>query len=87
MNRSRKLGDQLMRYDSHHETESVATDNADNPHVYSNVWEYIMSAVGLCVGFGSFWRFPSLVFKNGGGVFLIPYFCAILLLGMPLLYL
>ncbi len=46
-----------------------------------------MSAIGVCVGFGSFWRFPSLVFKNGGGAFLIPYLIAMVLMGMPLLYL
>lgn len=45
-----------------------------------------MSAIGLCVGFGSFWRFPSLVFRNGGGAFLIPYLIALVLLGIPLLY-
>ena len=46
-----------------------------------------MSAVGVCVGFGSFWRFPYLVYRNGGGAFLIPYMIAMALLGMPLLYL
>ena len=69
------------------ETESEATDYADDPHVYSNKWEYIMSILGVCVGFGSFWRFPYLVYKNGGGVFLIPYFLALFMVGLPLLYL
>ena len=46
-----------------------------------------MSAIGVCVGFGAFWRFPYLVYKNGGGAFLIPYSIAMVLIGMPLLYL
>ena len=44
---------------SYSDEESIETDYADNPHVYNNMWEYVMSAVGVCVGFGSFWRFPS----------------------------
>ena len=51
------------------------------------MWQYIMSTVGLCVGFGAFWRFPYLVYTNGGGVFLIPYTIAMIFLGVPLLYL
>jgi hypothetical protein len=69
------------------EEASEYTDYEDDPHVYGNMWQYIMSVVGVCVGFGSFWRFPYLVYKNGGGVFLIPYLLAMVLLGMPLLYL
>ena len=69
------------------EDSSSGADNDNNPNVYSNTWEYIMSTVGLCVGFGAFWRFPYLVYTNGGGVFLIPYTIAMILVGMPLLYL
>jgi SNF family Na+-dependent transporter len=56
-------------------------------HHFDNYYEYLLSLIGFAVGFGSFWRFPYLVYKNGGGVFLIPYFTAMFLLGMPMLYL
>ena len=46
-----------------------------------------MAIIGVAVGFGSFWRFPYLVFKNGGGAFFIPYFICVFILGIPLLYL
>jgi SNF family Na+-dependent transporter len=58
-----------------------------NTHQFDSYYEYILSLIGFSVGFGSFWRFPYLVYKNGGGAFLIPYFISMFLLGMPLLYL
>ncbi len=44
----------------------------------------IMAVAGSAVGLGNFLRFPGTAAANGGGVFMIPYFCALLLLGIPL---
>lgn len=46
--------------------------------------EYWLSCIGYCVGFGNIWRFPYLVFKNGGAVFLIPYLLALVLIAFPM---
>ena len=44
----------------------------------------ILAVAGSAVGLGNFLRFPGLAAQNGGGAFLIPYFVALLLLGIPL---
>jgi len=45
----------------------------------------ILAMAGNVVGLGNFWRFPYQAAKNGGGVFMIPYFGALILLGLPLM--
>ena len=67
--------------------QSVATDYDNDPHIYSNLWQFVFSIIGFAVGYGSFWRFPYLMFKNGGGVFLIPYFISVVVIGIPGVYL
>ena len=44
----------------------------------------VLAVAGSAVGLGNFLRFPGLAAKYGGGVFLIPYFVAILLIGIPI---
>lgn len=53
---------------------------------FSNQLEYILSVLGFAAGYGSVWRFPYLVYKNGGGVFLIPYFLIVIAVGIPSFY-
>lgn len=44
----------------------------------------ILAVAGSAVGLGNFLRFPGQAAQNGGGAFLIPYFCALFLLGIPI---
>jgi SNF family Na+-dependent transporter len=44
----------------------------------------ILAVAGSAVGLGNFLRFPGNAAQNGGGAFLIPYFVALLLLGIPI---
>lgn len=47
----------------------------------------ILAVAGSAVGLGNFMRFPGLLARNGGGVFMIPYFIALLIVGLPLAWL
>ncbi len=46
----------------------------------------ILAMAGNAVGLGNFLRFPTQAAQNGGGAFMIPYFIAFLLLGIPLMW-
>jgi len=46
----------------------------------------ILAMAGNAVGLGNFWRFPYMAATNGGGAFMIPYFAALLLVGVPLMF-
>ncbi|MDF2545292.1 MAG: Transporter [Anaerosolibacter sp.] len=45
----------------------------------------ILAMAGNAVGLGNFWRFPYQAASNGGGAFMIPYFAALLLIGIPVM--
>lgn len=46
----------------------------------------VLAMAGNAVGLGNFLRFPAQAVKNGGGAFLIPYFVALVVLGLPLMW-
>lgn len=48
---------------------------------------FILAAIGSAVGLGSIWRFSYVLYENGGGAYLIPYFVALVTAGIPLLIL
>ncbi len=46
----------------------------------------ILAVAGSAIGLGNFLRFPVQAVNNGGGAFMIPYFLALILLGIPLMW-
>jgi len=44
----------------------------------------ILAVAGSAVGLGNFLRFPGQAAQNGGGAFMIPYFLALIFLGIPI---
>ena len=52
----------------------------------SNI-SFLLAMIGSAVGLGNIWRFPYVLYSNGGGAFYIPYITAVLILGIPFLIL
>ena len=48
---------------------------------------FVFAMIGSAVGLGNIWRYPYVLYSNGGGAFYIPYIIAILLMGIPFLIL
>ena len=51
--------------------------------MFENRWYFLLVCVGFAVGLGNVTRFPYLVYRNGGGAFLIPYLIALALCAWP----
>ncbi len=51
---------------------------------WSSRWVFILAAIGAAAGLGNLWRFPYMVYENGGGAFLFAYLFILLGFGLPL---
>ena len=51
---------------------------------WSSIVAFVIASVGAAIGYGNVWRFPSLVYKYGGGAFFIPYLIAFFIIGIPI---
>nr|WLN44346.1 AAT7 [Sinonovacula rivularis] len=66
--------------------------SSDDPSIrkkvqYSGACSFIVSLLGFSMGTSDFWRFPYLVYRNGGGAFLIPFAITMMMFGIPLFFL
>ncbi|CAH1772920.1 unnamed protein product [Owenia fusiformis] len=72
-------------YHDDNETEVIfETDENKHRGNWSNCMDFILAVLGMNVGLGNIWRFPYLVYNNGGGAFLVPYVIMMILVGIPL---
>ncbi len=46
----------------------------------------ILAVAGSAIGLGNFLRFPVQAVQNGGGAFMIPYLIALVIVGLPLMW-
>lgn len=67
-------------------------DNLDNNEQKNHTqWKsnfgFLMAVIGSAIGLSCIWRYPYVVYSNGGGSFLVVYLIAILVIGIPFLLL
>jgi len=65
----------------------LASSGSGNSHeAWGSRIGLILAMAGNAIGLGNFLRFPRQAAANGGGSFMITYFIALLLLGIPLMW-
>jgi len=65
-------------------SERLALDRQPQRENWGSRVGVVLAVAGSAVGLGNFLRFPGTAAANGGGAFMIPYFCALIFLGIPI---
>ena len=50
-------------------TKEDSQQSDDGRDRWSRKIEFLLACIGFAVGYGNFWRFPYMCFKNGGGTY------------------
>lgn len=66
---------------------SDSNEDEINNRQWDSSFSFLMAMIGAAVGLGNIWRFSYVLYSNGRGAFLIPYFFAIFIMGIPFLIL
>uniref|UniRef100_A0A8C5GEC6 Transporter n=1 Tax=Gouania willdenowi TaxID=441366 RepID=A0A8C5GEC6_GOUWI len=76
-----------MTVDGKNAKEHPKTKEGTERGYWGSKTEFILTVMGAIIGPGNVWRFPYLCYRNGGGVFFIPYILFIFTCGIPLFFL
>jgi SNF family Na+-dependent transporter len=68
-------------------TEGSGDLSEDDRDRWPSRTAFYLAAIGSAIGFGNVWRFPALAKDYGGGAFLVPFFLALIVVGIPVLIL
>ena len=58
-----------------------------NENEWGSNLAFILAMIGSAVGLGNIWRYPYVLYSNGGGACYIPYLTAVLVLAIPFIIL